>query len=339
MKSYNDKKIFFSLFLVALVAGTIGGRLEWLRVNGNPALSSQSATALGGLVTPEPPTLTLGFVGDIMLDRGVKASVNKNFDGDYAKLFTDTDFLAEPDITFANLEGPVSDKGFDKQNLYSFRMDPKVLPIIKASGIDVVSFANNHVGDWGRAAFNDTLKRIAENGILSCGAGMTKADTVRPAIVEQQGYRVGFLCFSDVGPDDMAATETKSGILLASDPEFDTIVQNAAREVNALIVSFHWGDEYKPLHNDRQELLAKKAIENGAVMIAGHHPHVAEDISEHNGAPILYSLGNFIFDQKFSKETMQGLFVTAELKGTKVSEVTPYTVLLDSTYSPSLQPE
>ena len=168
---------------------------------------------------------------------------------------------------------------------------------------------------------------------------MTKADAAKPAIVEHQGYRVGFLCFSDVGPDDMAATDTKSGILLASDPEFETIVQNAAREVNALIVSFHWGDEYKLVHNDRQEMLAKKAIENGAVMIAGHHPHVAQDIGKHNDAPIIYSLGNFIFDQAFSKETMQGMFVTAELKGTKVREVTPYTVLLDSTYTPSLKSE
>ena len=102
--------------------------------------------------------VTLTFGGDIMLDRGVKNSVNKNFGGDYSTLFEKLGMLKKSDIVFANLEGPVSDAGKDMRNLYSFRMDPSVIPAIKGAGFDILSVANNHMGDWGREAFENRLE-------------------------------------------------------------------------------------------------------------------------------------------------------------------------------------
>jgi len=345
MKSYNDKKILLTLLSIAIFAGLSGRWLESMHAGFPETDNLNSAAAL--LATeqnlapqiPVPPSVTLGFVGDIMLDRGVRAKVVKNLGGDYEKTFAQADFLKTPDIMFANLEGPVSDVGADGHSTYSFRMDPKAIPAIKDAGIDVVSFANNHVGDWGRAAFEDTLSRLHTSGILSCGAGMTKAEAATPAIIDQNGYTIGFLCFSDVGPDSMAATDAKSGILLASDPDFDAIVRSAAGKVNALIVSFHFGVEYRTTHTARQEMLAHEAIDDGAVMVVGAHPHVSEDIATYSGAPILYSLGNFVFDQNFSKETRSGLFVTATLDGRSVSDLASHTVVFDKNFVPSIKEE
>ncbi|MFN4181380.1 MAG: CapA family protein [Candidatus Paceibacteria bacterium] len=260
----------------------------------------------------EPDYITLHFVGDIMLDRGVRSSVNKNFGGDYSLLFTKVDHLDKADIAFANLEGPASDRGKDLKNLYSFRMDPSVIPAMKGAGISIVSMANNHIGDWGREAFNDTLSRLTENEIAYTGAGTTKQEAEKPTIIEKYGMKIGFLGFSDVGPNAMAAKADSSGILLASDPRFTEIVKNAAKEVDHLIVSFHWGEEYKTKNNTRQQQLAYKAIDNGAKIVIGHHPHVMQNTEVYKNGFIAYSLGNFIFDQKFSAETMQGMLL--ELK-------------------------
>src|SRR3989344_2344305 len=98
----------------------------------------------------DPNFVTLVFAGDIMLDRGVRSSVIKNFNNDYSALFEKLDILKKSDIVFANLEGPASDQGADQKNLYSFRMDPSVVPALKGAGISILSVANNHVGDWGR---------------------------------------------------------------------------------------------------------------------------------------------------------------------------------------------
>ena len=121
----------------------------------------------------DPNFVTLAFGGDIMLDRGVKSSVIKNFNGDYSALFTKTkdlsDIFKKSDIVFANLEGTVSDIGIDQKNLYSFRMDPSVIPALKGAGLSILSIANNHIGDWGLPAFTDTLSRLKENEILYTG--------------------------------------------------------------------------------------------------------------------------------------------------------------------------
>lgn len=265
--------------------------------------------------------VTLGFVGDIMLDRGVKTSVYKNLGGDYDKVFSEAKSLKDNDIMFANLEGPISDKGHNVGSKYSFRFEPEVTSAIKNAGFDIVSFANNHVGDWSDAAFQDTLGRLSEANILFTGAGQTYNDATKPTIIERSGIKIGYLGFSDVGPEWMAATDTKPGILLANDKNLPSIISEAKKSVDFLIVSMHWGEEYKP-HTARQESLAKKMIDSGADLIVGSHPHVAQDVQTYKNGLIIYSLGNFVFDQSFSEDTMQGLYekVTITKKGIESHE-------------------
>lgn len=279
--------------------------------------------------------LTLTFGGDIMLDRGVKNSVNKNFKGDYSALFEKLGILKKSDIAFANLEGPASDVGKDMRNLYSFRMDPSSIPALKAAGLSIVSVANNHVGDWGRDAYADTLMRLKENEILYTGGGANIKEAETPIIIEKYGMKIGYLGFSDVGPNWMKANENTAGILLASNPRFDEIVQNASKQVDYLVVSFHFGDEYKTKHNTRQEYLAHKAIDAGAKIVIGHHSHVVEDTEVYKNGFIAYSLGNFIFDQKFSEATMQGMILEIKLNRDGNMSVKKNTVKLNSFFQPN----
>jgi poly-gamma-glutamate synthesis protein (capsule biosynthesis protein) len=261
----------------------------------------------------EPDYVTMAFGGDIMLDRGVRYSVVKNFNNDYSALFENFDIFKNSDIAFANLEGTASDQGSDIHNLYSFRMDPDIIPTLKGAGVSILSMANNHIGDWGLPAYIDTLARLKENEIQYTGGGSDKTEAETPTIIEENGMKIGFLGFSDVGPNNMAADSTDAGILLASDPNFDQIVKNAALQVDDLVVSFHFGDEYQTKHNARQEYLAHEAVDDGAKIVIGAHPHVVEDTEVYKNSYIAYSLGNLIFDQSFSANTMQGMILELKL--------------------------
>jgi LAS superfamily LD-carboxypeptidase LdcB len=277
---------------------------------------------------------TLFFVGDIMLDRGVKSSVIKNFNGDYDRLFENVSPLKEADILFGNLEGPVTEHADNVGSQYSFQMDPKVLLSLSKAGFDIVSFANNHVGDRNIQGFSDTLENLQKNNIEYIGAGMTKNEAEYVKIIERNGIRFGFIGFSDVGPAWIEAKETSSGILLASDPRLPEIIKNAKEKTDVLIVSFHWGTEYEKKHNARQEILAHTAVDNGADMVIGHHPHVMQDIETYNGKPIVYSLGNFIFDQYTSKDTMHGMLFEATFFGKDLKETHQKVIELNRYYQP-----
>ena len=288
-------------------------------------------------------SVSLVFAGDVMLDRGVKNSVNKNFNGDYSALFKNLNVLKSADISFVNLEGPVSDVGVDKHNLYSFRMDPSVAPALYGAGVSIVSVANNHMGDWGRDAFIDTMSNLKENEIQYAGGGLSESEAEQPTIIEKNGMKIGYLAFSDVGPNWMAADEKNPGILLASNPRFDEIIKNASKQVDDLIVSFHFGVEYQTKHNSRQQILAHSAIDDGAKIVIGTHPHVAEDTEVYSPKSctqsscmgfIAYSLGNLIFDQYFSTNTMQGILLEIQLNKDGTMVINKDTVKLNKVFQP-----
>lgn len=313
MISLNKKNKFIFYLLIITI---IGSFLTYLILN----KSNQAQDILTNIsevsfkYERKIPETTIYFVGDMMLTRGVESSVKKNFNGDYSQLFKNLEELKKADILFGNLEGPVSDKGNNVGSKYSFRMNPLILPVLKNVGFDILSFANNHVGDWNVIAFEDTLTKLKKNNILKTGAGFNKKEAVTPTIIIKNGVKFGFLGFSDVGPKWIETKENSPGLLLTSDSDFKSIIKNADKKVDVLIISFHWGEEYKTTHNSRQEDLAYQAIDSGADMIIGHHPHVIQDIGMYKNVPIIYSLGNFIFDQSFSKNTMKGMLFSATFK-------------------------
>lgn len=279
--------------------------------------------------------ITLTFVGDIMMDRGVRRSIEKNFANDYSALFINTTYLADADIAFANLEGTATDDISPRTgSRFSFRMNPDSLGAIKNTGIDIVSFANNHVGDYSTKGFLGTIENLKSNDLLYTGAGENYIDATTPRIITVRGMKIGFLAATDVGPDWLAASDTKPGILLASDPHLSEIVVNAKQQVDILVMSFHWGNEYSPA-NARQEKIAHAVIDAGADIVVGHHPHVMERVEDYNGKPIFYSLGNFIFDQYFSQHTMRGMVATVSIDPeTKAITHTQYVSSLSKQYVP-----
>ena len=272
----------------------------------------------------EKKPIRIFLVGDIMLDRGVRYSVKNNAGGNYEFLFSELDWLKEADIVFGNLEGPASDKGRDLGNLYSFRMEPKVLDVLVDYGFNVLSVANNHAGDWGREAFIDTLERLDDKGIIYPGGGKNYDLARQVQIIEIEDIKFGWLGFSDVGPNWLRATENSSGILLASDPNFTNIIEQASKESDFLFVSFHFGDEYQTSANQRQRFLVEQAFSAGAQVVVGHHPHVVQEIIWQDNQLIAYSLGNFIFDQYFSKETMSSIVLELLILDGEIIEITEH---------------
>jgi poly-gamma-glutamate synthesis protein (capsule biosynthesis protein) len=271
----------------------------------------------------ESPTnrVRIMFVGDIMVDRGVENSIKNHFEGDFNHLFDHLEIFNDADTVFGNLEGPATDKGTKKGSIYSFQMNPVILPLLKKHKFDTVSFANNHIGDYGMEAFTDTLKRAKDANILMAGAGMNADEAAEVKIIEKNGLKIGYLAFTDVGPDWMKATDTTPGILLASNPKFKEIITEAKSHVDVLITSFHWGVEYQK-HTQRQIDLAHNAIDAGADLVIGAHPHVIQDTEWYKGKFIAYSLGNFIFDQYFSPETLKGMLLDITVSKEGVVSVT-----------------
>ena len=274
--------------------------------------------------TLPPDEIKLGFVGDIMMDRDVEKKILKEGGGDFRFPFLNiADTLQKYDFLFGNLEGPISDKGRNVGSIYSFRMDPKAADALKFAGFDILSVTNNHSGDWGRAAFSDTLERLSEAGILSVGG------THEPEIIVLENTKIAFLAFSDF-PGPAAITNPE---------KIRESIAKASQEADIVIVSFHFGEEYKKEASTRQKKLSYLAVDSGANLVVGHHPHVAEPIEQYKNSYIAYSLGNFIFDQGFSEETMKGILLEVTLKNKKISKVLPRKIQLNENFQPALAKE
>lgn len=300
-------------------------------------LTWDSAPGEEGPQTHASSTASMLFVGDIMMSRTVASEVKADGKGDYGFLFNFAPLLKTVDIAFGNLEGPLSDKGYDLQNLYSFRMEPASLTALVDAGFDALSIANNHIGDWGRAAFEDTLLRLRTANIAVAGAGETQAIAEEPTIVEKNGIKIGFLGFSDVGPEWLAGPAEQPVVLMASNPDIKTIIQNARAKVDHLVVSFHFGEEYKTDPTARQTDFAHRAINAGADIVIGTHPHVVEPVERYNGGVIAYSLGNFIFDQSFSTSTMQGLALEIHVSKEEITSVKQHAVKINDKFQPTIE--
>ena len=297
-----------------------------------------SARVLPDIVEDERD-IELLFVGDIMMDRGVESMVHAYGEGDYDyPLEHVSGMLRGADITFGNLEGPISDKGEQKGSIYSFRMNPAVVKTLYDSGFDVLSLANNHMGDYGHEALEDTFRRLTRAGISYSGAGWNKKEAETPVIIERGGKRVGYLAFSDVGPNWIRAGEASSGIAIATKELITRVIRQAEGSVDILVVSFHFGEEYETNSNTKQQFLAHAAIDAGANIVVGHHPHVSQEIETYKGGVIAYSLGNFIFDQAFSKDTSEGLVLQVIIgEGGKVKDVEPTYIDFNQRFQPKIR--
>lgn len=266
-------------------------------------------------------SIRLLFAGDVMLDRYVKKRVDEKFNGDYGKIFEKiSNYLNSFDYVSVNLEGPISNKGKKVGSIYSFRMTPEVLTFLQKVNIKIFNLANNHIWDYGKVAFRDTLINLKNNGFFYYGAGENSDKAFAPLILTKSGMRIGILGFSDF-LSYLEAKENQPGLAVVSSKSFQSSIKEAKKRADVLIVTFHWGNEYQHEPSDRQRKIARQAIDLGADLIVGHHPHIVQKIEKYKDKFIFYSLGNFVFDQNFSQDTMKGGLVEIEIENKKMKNV------------------
>ena len=303
-------------------------------------------------------TWTLVAGGDILLDRGVAQTVKINkkgvdfpFDGgtaDITSRYCCSSFgwelprvkrvgdggamralVSGADLAIANFENPAPDRFRYHTSGTVFSADPALIEGLANAGIDYVSLANNHIGDAGQTGILQTIENLAGYGIASGGAGRNAKAARRPTILEAGGIKVGILAYDTIAPVYRAGTD-KAGSALLTAPIVEQDVKKARDAGAEVVIVFpHWGTEYDPTPFAGQQELARAAIDAGADMVIGNHAHWAGAMEIHDGKPIWYALGNFIFDQTWSEPTMEGITLELTFRGADLvqAQMRPHIIL------------
>lgn len=344
-----NQKLFLAIFILSAgIALFIGGyfliKPEIIEVQIKPESSLPAQISEGSLAKiqlTEDKTVTIILVGDIMLNRGVEYMIKTKGNGDFRFPFLKiADYLKNADLVFGNLEGPISDKGTKVGSIYSFRAEPEVIEGLSFAGFDILSLANNHCFDYGREALEDTFRRLKEAEIDYSGGGFNREETYSPVIKEIKGTKVGFLAYTNLGPESWKSAERNSGIAWINEEDIEKIkedIKSAKQKVDILIISLHSGEEYTPEPTQFQVKFSQAAIDAGADLVVGHHPHVVQKSDEYEDRWIFYSLGNFVFDQSFSEETMKGQILKVSIKSGKMQEIIPIKIKLNNFFQPEIK--
>jgi len=275
-------------------------------------------------------------VGDIMLARGVEYMVDKYGNGDFKFPFLNiADDLKEADILFGNLESVISDKGRKIGSIYSFRAEPEAINGLTYAGFDVLSVANNHIFDYGREAMEDSFKRLEQAGIDYIGGGFNKKQVRSGITKELKETKITFLGYNSEGSEYWQVGKS-SGIGWLDERIKDDI-EKAKEKSDLVFVSFHFGEEYQFQPSSEQQYFSYLAIDSGADLVIGHHPHTIQPVEKYKDSWIAYSLGNFIFDQGHIDGTMEGLLLEIIIEDKKIKEVNPKEIEISDVFQPYLK--
>jgi poly-gamma-glutamate synthesis protein (capsule biosynthesis protein) len=234
------------------------------------------------------PLTTLIFAGDMMLGRAVESAASSR--GDWAFPFRRVEpRLRAADVAFGNLEC-VAAAGATTE----FSADPRALSGLRDAGFDVVSLANNHTADDGLEALAETAAELRKLGIAVTGIQYPPA-AQRPTIVRAGTIKVGFLAYS-WSAGDFAPQDGLPFISRARRAEMVADIGRARPDVDYLVVSLHMGIEGVRRSVEGQQQKARAAIDAGADLVVGHHPHVPQEVERYGRGFIAYSLGDFVFD-------------------------------------------
>lgn len=261
------------------------------------------------------PLNRLIFGGDVMLSRWVWRIAEQKKDPSWPFRRISEEFNSA-DIAFVNLESPFASAPPYFQDRMVFRTHPAMVEGLVTAGIDVVSTANNHSRDAAGAGIEETLRVLGANGIAATGTGLTPEDANHGVILERNAVRFGFLSYT---------FDQRNGNHPSDDPRVAMLTPASIEEAigwmslraDVIIVSMHAGWEYQRQPNTLQQKMARLAIDSGAAMVIGHHPHVIQPVETYAHGLICYSLGNLVFDQFHRPETQRGLVVEAEFAGSR----------------------
>jgi len=261
-----------------------------------------------------PPVVNFMAVGDVMLARAIGDRIL--VEGPAAPFAGVASVLDSADLLALNLECAISELGEPQPKAFTFRAPLPAADSLALVGADVVSLANNHSLDYGFDALNQTLGLLAERQIAAVGAGPNEQAAHTPVVVERNGLRVAFLAYVDVPVETRSGFDTRAWVATADSPgvawaEVDRIAADVAAaktQADVVIVLLHAGLESRTEPTAAQKAQARAAIDAGAALVLGAHPHVLQGVEEYNGGLIAYSLGNFVFDGFTVPEIYSAIF-------------------------------
>jgi len=252
-----------------------------------------------------PSTITLAFVGDVMLGRGVAQAL----DGDWEAAFTEVQpWLAEADLAFANLESPLTAApGPPMGGAYDLRAPPEAVAALRVAGFDVVSLANNHALDAGEVGLQETVSTLSAAGI----APLVDGEAGRSPVYQSANLPTFRMFAFD---DSLVPLNVQAA---------GQAVAAAVKQVDLVVVSIHWGGEYQAAPGPRQRAIARALADAGARLIVGHGPHVLQRVEWAGETLVAYSLGNFLFDQLYPADCRWGAILRVTLQGDRIVAVEP----------------
>ena len=237
---------------------------------------------------------TVITTGDIIPARTVNFEIlrHKDFNWPYLKTYQLTN---ASDITFANLESPeIKNCPMTNEGMI-FCGDYRNIEGLMFAGIDVVSLANNHAGNYGEEGVKETIDHLKYAGIETTGTALSNL-----VIKDIRGIRFAFLGFNDISKNQPGISDVDEG-------KIKNDIREAEMQAKIVIVTFHWGAEYKDQPDERQKYLGHLAVNAGADLVIGNHPHWIQPVEIYKDKLITYSHGNFVFDQEWSIKTKQGV--------------------------------
>lgn len=272
--------------------------------------------------------VNLAFVGDILLDRGVEKKIlDIGMDYPYGKI---KDILLKSDLVFGNLECPLTERTSSvmKNRRLLFQANPMSSLELKRAGFSILNLANNHAMDYGRTGLLDTINALQNSGIRTVGAGRNGDAASKPLFIRVSGITLGFLGYSSFPAEGYFFSEDKPDVAHPDVVKIESQITSAKKKCDLLIVSFHWGREFDFYPGEQQKKLAYKAIDNGADLVVGHHPHVLQGIEKYKGKLIFYSLGNFIFDEQIPAGTDETIILKLQTQNGVIKKVGIFPVII-----------
>ncbi len=305
---------------------------------GNPFINGADLVGQKEITSNSLPlSSSLIFGGDVMLSRvvGQKMLKYKDYSWPFQKV---KDIFSAADIAVINLESPFtsgSKSYLVPTGSFSFNVDPRALSGLEIAGVDLVTLANNHFANQGEKGMKDTFELLETKGIEYVGAGNDLIAAHAGKIVEKNGVKFGFLGYGY--PDDSSvAGSDRAGIAGMDLYLAESDVKKIRGQADAVIVLMHDGVEYTDTPSSHQREFARAMIAAGADLVVGHHPHWVQQVEIYQGKPIIYSLGNLVFDQMWSPETREGALAKMDFSGREIRRLEFIPIIINDYGQPQI---
>lgn len=336
----TDTKLYFAGLLVTMSLGiaALAGHL----ISSTPPVIATPPPPTTQAPTTEEPIHTVNFIAvwDIMLSRNVARHAEKSWrDGWIWENISS--FLHTADFVIGNLESPTNGtEKYSYQKVMNFNALPHLIEELPGVNFAAISLANNHSLDQGESGLFTTQKLLKSLGIEVVWVGNTEKNPWEPTIIEREGIKIALLGASYAACNDNGTCINKYIARMQDTKSLVSAIENARRQSDFVVVMMHAGAEYTRTPTKLQKEFAHAAIDAGADIVFGAHPHWIQNIETYQGKYIFYSLWNFVFDQEFSPETKTGLAVQMYLSKqgnqTKIKDVQLHPIAIENYWQPRI---